>query len=165
MKRKKLLIVLAVVVPIVLLVAGLAGAVAYAKNSMPMSPMFFGWQGSEGEDFGPREGFGWMHDSSVCETVTEILGLSHDELRAELQAGKSLAEIAKEQGVEIEAVNDAINAAVEQAIADGLLSREQADWLLERLEEGSFPGGWGRGFGHRWGGGNHPGGECTCGAD
>ena len=45
----------------------------------------------------------------------------------------------------------------EQAVEDGRLSQEQADWLLKGLEQGLFP--MGRGFGHGWGEG-----ECPCGS-
>jgi hypothetical protein len=47
--------------------------------------------------------------------------------------------------------------AIEQAVEDGRLSQEQADWLLKGLEQGLFP--MGRGFGHGWGEG-----ECPCGS-
>jgi uncharacterized membrane protein len=158
MKRKKLLIILAVVTLIVLLLAGLAGAaIVFAQDSLPMRFAFFGWHGGDGEGFGPGGGFGWMHESSVCDAVTVTLGLTHEELVAELRAGKSLTEIAEEQGVEMDTVNEAVSAAVEQAVEDGTLTREQADWLLERLEQG-LGFGWGRGG---YSGGE---GECSCGS-
>lgn len=167
MNKKKLLIILAIAIPIVLLVVGLAGAaVVFARSTPMMPPIPFVWQGGEEGGFGPHGGgFGQMFGSSVCDAVTEALGLTHDELVAELQAGKSLSEIADEQGVEVDAVTEAMSAAVEQAIEDGTLTQEQADWLLEILEQG-FPMGMGRGFGHGRGRGGYAGGEgeCSCGS-
>jgi len=39
--------------------------------------------------------------------------------------------------------------AIQQAVEDGRMTQEQADWLLEGLEKGYFPmgRGFGRGFG------------------
>jgi hypothetical protein len=57
--------------------------------------------------------------------------------------------------------------AIDQAVEDGSLSQEQADWMLEGLEQGFFPRGpkgQGFDFGRRWGGGGHPEGECPCGS-
>lgn len=79
-----------------------------------------------------------------------------------MHAGKTLAEISEEQGVELEAVHDAIKAAraeamqraIQQAVEDGRLSQEKADWLLEGLEQGFFPRRWGFGFFGR--------GRCGC---
>jgi hypothetical protein len=101
----------------------------------------------------------------MFDTAAEALEMTPEELFAELRAGKNLAEIAEEQGVEAEAVFEAVSAArgevmqqaIEQAVEDGRLSQEQADWLLEGLEKGLFPGG--QGSGHGWGEG-----ECPCGS-
>ena len=105
--------------------------------------------------FGRDGGGQW----TMFDTAAEALGLTPEELFAELHSGKSLEEIAEEQGVEMEAVQDALKAAqaearqeaIKQAVEDGKMSQEQADWLLEGLEQGFFPGGRGLGFGGRWG--------------
>ena len=97
--------------------------------------------------------------------ATEISDFDYDRLFAELRAGKTLAEIAEAQGVEMEAVHEALQAArgeamrqaIEQAVEDGKMSQEQADWMLEGLEQGYAPMGMGRGFGR----GRGPGG-CPC---
>ncbi|MGC8827794.1 MAG: hypothetical protein ACP5TV_12420, partial [Anaerolineae bacterium] len=42
-------------------------------------------------------------------------------------------------------MKDAIN----QAVKDGKITQDEADWLLQGLEKGYLPGRWGRGgFGH-----------------
>ncbi|MEA3459166.1 MAG: hypothetical protein U9R11_00565 [Chloroflexota bacterium] len=99
-------------------------------------------------------GFGlWRSSWAVFDAAAEALGLTPEELFAELHAGKSLADIAKAQGVELKAVHDAMKAArvearkqaIEQAVENGRMSQEQADWLLEGLELGFLPRRWGFG--------------------
>ena len=98
---------------------------------------------------------------STFDTVAEALGLTPEELFAELHEGKNLSEIAEEQGVELEEVREAVNAArveakkeaIEQAVEDGRLSREQADWIIEGMEKGFFPVGGDRGRFHGGGAG------------
>ena len=116
-------------------------------------------------DDGKLHLFGWGGGSwAQFDAAAEALGLTPNELFAELHdEGKTLAEIAEEKGVDMAAVQDALNAsraeaqrqAIQQAVEDGNLSQEQADWLLEGLEKGFHPGGRGMGFGggHMFGGG------------
>lgn len=96
------------------------------------------------------------------EAAAEALGMTTDELTTQLWAGESLADLADEAGVELQAVQDAVTAAcqqatrdrIEQAVTDGTITREHADWLLEGLEKG-FWGGSGGSFGfgpHGFGG-------------
>jgi polyhydroxyalkanoate synthesis regulator phasin len=143
---KKKLLVGAGVALIVLLLAGLGGA-AFVFAQEPTPPIPFGWHGG-GRGMGGfgRGGFGWAGGGpwTMFDTAAETLGLTPEELFAELRAGKSPAEIAEEQGVDVEALYDAVNAArgeamqqaIEQAVEDGRLTQEQADQMLERLESG-----------------------------
>ena len=166
--NKKRLLILAGVALIVLLLAGRGGAVfVFAQEPTPIP---FGWHGGgfgRHGGGGGRGGFAWAGGGpwTMFDTAAEALGMTPEELFAELRAGKSPAEIAEEQGVEAEAVFEAVNAArgevmqqaIEQAVEDGRLSQEQADSLLKGLEQGLFP--MGRGFGHGWDEG-----ECPCGS-
>ena len=173
--NKKRLLILAGVALIVLLLAGLAGATfVFAQEPTPPAP--FGWRGGGRGmggfggrgmgNFGRTSGSPW----TMFDTAAEALGLTPEELFAELREGKSLTEIAEEQGIEVEEVYNAVNAAraeaipeaIEQAVEDGSLTQEQADWMLEGLEQGFFPRG--RGFGRGWGGGYYADGECPCGS-
>ncbi len=111
-----------------------------------------------------RGGLGWHGGLwTMFDTVAEALGLTPDELFAESHdAGKSLTEIAEEQGVDLDSVYDAMKTnraeamreAIQQSVEDGTLTQEQADWMLEGLDQGFFPGGRGFGFGrgHMFGG-------------
>jgi len=162
---KKRLVLLAGVALIVLLLAGLGGA-AYVFADEPTPPIPFGWGGGR---FGG--GFGWTGGGewTAYDTAAETLGLTPEELFDELRAGNSLTDIAEEQGVDVEEVYETISAArseaipeaIEQAVDDGYLSQEQADWVLEGLDQNLFP--MGRGFGRGRFGGGYPEGECPCG--
>jgi polyhydroxyalkanoate synthesis regulator phasin len=86
------------------------------------------------------------------EWLAEQLGMTVDELQAELEAGKTVAELAEEKGVDLEAARiEAMKEHIQQAVEDGTLTQEQADWMLEGLEQGFMPGGRGFGFGGRGG--------------
>ena len=145
MKKKKLLIGAGVAL-IVLLLAGLAGA-TFIFAQEPTLPIPFGRHGGGwGRGGFGRGGFGWAGGGpwTMFDTAAETLGLTPEELFAELRAGKSPAEIAEEQGVDVEVLYDAMSAArseameqaIKQAVEDGSLSQERADQMLERLESG-----------------------------
>jgi hypothetical protein len=87
--------------------------------------------------------------------------MTADELSAQLWGGETLANLADEAGVDLQAVQDAVTEAceqatrdaIEQAVTDGTITRAHADWLLEGLEQGFWGGG--RGFGLGIGRGGH----------
>jgi ribosomal protein S20 len=105
---------------------------------------------------GGRRG-GWMGGFKGCppgnhEWLAEQLGMTVDELQAELEAGKTIAELAEEKGVDLEAAQiEAMKERIQQAVEDGTISQKQADWMLEGLEQGFLPGRRGFGFGGRGG--------------
>ena len=70
--------------------------------------------------------------------AAEVLGMTQDELREALRDGTTLAEVAEKQGIEVQKVIDALVAELsehlDERVADGELTREQAD---ERLAEGT----------------------------
>ena len=84
--------------------------------------------------FGPRPRLGLALDAAA-----EALGISLDELRADLREGKTLAEVAGEQGIDVQQVVDGLTAAaaarLDQAVADGRLTQEQADLRLQETTE------------------------------
>ncbi|NIR34766.1 MAG: hypothetical protein GWN79_01020 [Actinobacteria bacterium] len=71
--------------------------------------------------------------------VAEILGLEPEELRDALRDGRTVEELAAEQGIDIEDVVDAIvdaaEARLDQAVENGRIDAERADEMLEKLEE------------------------------
>jgi len=70
--------------------------------------------------------------------VADLLDMTPAELHQELSAGKTLSEVATEKGVSdddlIEAIIAAHKEAIEQAVADGRITEDQAEWLLARAE-------------------------------
>ena len=92
-----------------------------------------------------------------------------DELITALRSGQTLEEIAEAQGVDIQDVQDAIHAAraddmrarIQQALDDGTITQEHADWLLEGLEKGFIGGPDGFGIGGKHGPGFGPAPEQT----
>ena len=169
--NKKRLFLLSGAALVALLLVGLIGVTAVsAQEPTPEPKVPFGWHGVRGGRggfgrgmFGLGRGGQW----TMFDTAAEALGLTPEELFAELHAGKSLDEVAEEQAVDVEVVRDAMNAArveamrqaIEQAVEDGNMTQEQADWMLEGLEQGFFPKRGpspGRGFGPARGGYGFP---------
>jgi hypothetical protein len=84
--------------------------------------------------------------------AAEELGMTTDELITALQSGQTLEQIAQEQGVDYADIQAAIQEQsqtelrdrIQQAVTDGTITQEKADWLLEGLDKGFIgngPGG------------------------
>jgi len=91
--------------------------------------------------------------------IAEALGLTADELKAQLKEGKSLADVAGDKGVDVQKLVDAQKTAIEKRVGEALqageITQEQADKRLaeageqaERIVNGGFRfGGGERGHG------------------
>lgn len=72
-----------------------------------------------------------------------------------------IGKVAQTLGLSETEVTDAFTQAatevIQQAVDDGRITQDQADQIIQRIEEGGFGGfGWhGFGMGHGWGEGNH----------
>lgn len=77
-------------------------------------------------------------ENSMIAIVAEKLGLTTDELVTELQAGKTIADIAKEKNVALETIVDAVVAPraerLTQMVTNGRLTQEQADTMLATMK-------------------------------
>ena len=87
---------------------------------------------------GLREhGFGHFGFLGKLDAATTYLGLTEDQLRTQLESGKSLAQIAKDQGKSVSGLVDAlVNAAkskLDAAVAAGRLTQAQANDMLNGL--------------------------------
>lgn len=115
-----------------------------------------GKHGDRGQGKGVQQGL---------QTVAKTLNMTDAELRTELQAGKSVSDVAAAKSVSISTVIDAVvaeqTAVLKQAVTDGKITQAQADQRLTQLK-GNLPklfelkggiGGIG-GFGGRGQGGN-----------
>jgi len=81
----------------------------------------------------------WRWGGSMLQTWANALGLQVQDLAAAIQSGKTVADVAKEKGLTIEAVVDkaieARKAVVQQAVEAGRLTQAQADALLQQMRE------------------------------
>ncbi len=86
-----------------------------------------------------REGRGHRGHGEGAEVVSELLGLTPEEIREGFQAGSTLAELAQAQGVATEDLVDALVAEAEARVAEklesGAITQERADSILESMEE------------------------------
>jgi hypothetical protein len=101
--------------------------------------MPFGRRGG-GQRMGGRMG-AWPGgpEGSLLSVAAEQLDLEVSELQAELQDGKSIAEVAEANGVDPQAIADAFVATISdrlaEAVANERMTQEQADELLSGIEE------------------------------
>jgi len=137
------------VLVVALLAVGVFGiTTVYADEGDPPPPTFGG--------HGPRgpRGLG----GAALEAVAGVLNMEPDEVTAALEEGKTLPELAEAADVDMQEIHDALQAFREesmrehiaQAVEDGTMTQDKADWLLEGLDKGFLdePGfGFGRGGG------------------
>jgi len=126
-KKISLGIMLALVI-----VAGAATAVFAQAETPPETPAQ-----REGMPRGERPG-------NRSEFVAEFLGMTVEELQAAHEEGKTIEDLLEEKGISQEDFQAAIQAAqieaLNQAVADGKLTQEQADSMLQRMEERAAEG-------------------------
>jgi len=76
---------------------------------------------------------------NIIGTAAEAIGVSKEELGAELRAGKSIAEVASEHGVGLDAVKaaivDATKTKLDAAVAAGKIDQANADERLQKLAD------------------------------
>lgn len=110
---------------------GLVGAVAAQGPDETVAP-------EAGTGLGRAWGHVRMGAGVVSEVISDLLGLSQDEIHALRLEGKTLAEIAEGEGVTADELTEAIVSEkvklIEQAVADGELTDEQAEWVIARAE-------------------------------
>ena len=145
MKNKMSILIAGLLVALV--VIGVIGATSAYAQSAPNAFLHGG---------GPGGGRGLGLEG--LQVAAKALNMTTDELITALRSGKTLEEIADEAGVDLQDVQDAIQAArttemrdrIQQALEDGTITQEHADWLLEGLEKGFIggPGGFGLGGPH-----------------
>jgi hypothetical protein len=88
-----------------------------------------------GRGFGPHHG----PAGAIFPSLAKALGITGAELRTQMRAGKSIADIAKAQGKSLDDVRTALKAdaktQADKAVADGDLTQAQADELLSHLDD------------------------------
>ena len=133
----KKIVVIVLVVLVAIAAAGVG--IVYAQGNQP--PRWGGmvWM------MGGRGGGGWMHDY-VEQALASKLGLTEKQVEDQLAAGKSMYQIALDAGTaesDIPALLTEVHkAAFDKAVADGVMTRQQADLMLQRMQ-----GNWAQGGG------------------
>jgi len=148
MKNKKLVLIGGLLAAL-LVVAVIGATNVYAQDQGPTDAP------QHGQGRGPGGGRGPMGGAGL-EAAAQALGMTADELTTALKGGKTLEQIAQEKGVDFAKVQAAMQTArdtemrarIQQALDDGKITQEHADWLLEGLAKGFLngPGGIGMGF-------------------
>lgn len=101
-----------------------------------------------------QDGFqdGLLHDAMIAAFADE-LGLSVDEINSRLEEGETMADIAISTGLTLEDFRDLMvevrTLVYDQAVADGTLTEEQAEWLKSRGSGRYMNGGMGMNTGFR----------------
>lgn len=167
MKNKRWMI-LGGVLAVLVVSAALGARAVYADAATPPAPPDERGAPPSGQPGDRPNGQHGMRGlgAAELEAAAGVFGMSTDELSAELKSGTTLEYLATEKGVDIEDVNAAIQAVhkqemldrINQAVTDGTMTQDKADWLIVGLEKGYLDGpgfgfGPGMGFGGPRGGG------------
>lgn len=93
-----------------------------------------------GPGFGrPGWGMGGLMGDNLLSVAADKLGMKLTELLTELQNGKSIADVAREKGVDPQTIVDACLAQVkeklDEAVADGRITPKQADYQLQQIQQ------------------------------
>lgn len=133
MKKTILIVALAV-----LALGALGVGIAFAQGPVPpydRGPMMGGG------------GYGWLHEY-MEQALAANLGLTEEQVEDALAAGKPMYQIALDNGIAQEDLADFMNGvhkdAFAEAVEDGVITQEQADWMLQRMQD---RGGYGYGSG------------------
>jgi hypothetical protein len=124
---------------VVLALGALGVGVAFAQGGTPPyagnGPMMGG------------NGYGWMYDY-VEQAFAAKLGLTEEQVEDQLAAGRPMYQIALDNGIKQEELanfmNEVHKEAFANAVKDGVMTQEQADWMLQRMQNN---GGYGYGTG------------------
>ena len=155
---KKVFIVGAVILALIA-IAGAAG-LAYAQTQIPdrgeygpgMMGVWSGGRGMMGQGGGMmgQRGYGPMHTYFVG-ALADALDLDKEEVQNRINTGETPWEIAASTGLDDDQVRELLagahNTALDQAVAGGAITQDQADWMREHMQQR-----WENGFGTGAGG-------------
>lgn len=134
-KYWKLATIVTVLVAVVALVGATAAFAQGPANNGPADRQMPGGHGPGlANETGAAMGLMAVDEADMHAAIAEALGMSLDEFEAAVAEGKTPAILAQELGIdfaEVQAAMDSLHeTAFEQAVADGLITQEQADWIL-----------------------------------
>lgn len=120
------------------------GSGGWGGRGMHGGGMMGGW--SQGADT-DGDGYGPMHEYMI-DAFAQALSMDATELEGFIDQGQTMWQVAQDQGLSDEEISDlmveARTEAFKQMVADGVISQEQADWMLNRMNQmWNFGGGFG----------------------
>jgi hypothetical protein len=94
--------------------------------------------GNHAQMHGAMMGTNGMHEQ-VWTAVAKKLGLTYAELNTALQNGQTVAQLAQAKGITLDALKtaglDAMKASFAELVKQGAVTQEQADWMLDRMDD------------------------------
>ncbi len=94
-------------------------------------------RGFEAGQRGNMRAEGGILREAMLEAIAEVLDLPVEQIRMRVESGERLSSILSEAGLSFdefrELMTDARAKAIERALADGLITGEQAEWLSQRM--------------------------------
>ena len=158
---------IAAIVGLTVLALGTAGLTyAQSETPQPVTPPGYGngmisgrgnYAGMRGEYITGEEG---PHHDDMIEAFAEAIGLSIEEVETRLASGETMWQIVESEGVLMEEFGEIMSQVhsdfIQQALDDGTLTQEQADFMAQRGSQHGA-GGFGQGFGDCMGDGAYGG--------
>ena len=90
--------------------------------------------------------FGPMHEY-MEDALAEALGVKVEDIEAAYAEGKTMWQFAEEQGLSVEEFQkvmlEARETAITKMVADGVITNEQGEWMLSRMQNNFGQGGLG----------------------
>ena len=132
-KHKRVAIFVSVLVALVVL----AGAtITFAQGPILPDRLGFGSEGGHPTWPGPGRGPGFRDNETLNDAIAEFLGISVEELEGALAGGETIRTLVEELGLDMTDFQAALQAAhaemLQQAVADGNITQEQADRMIYR---------------------------------
>ncbi len=126
---------------------GMMNGYGYGPGGMMNGYGYGGMMGGRGRGF--SRGAGFMHDYMIS-AFANAVGLTVDQVNTRLSNGETLTQIANAQGYTGDKLTQLITqvrqAALAQAVKDGVITQSQADTMLQHMNEYMGPN-FGFGFG------------------
>lgn len=105
---------------------------------------------AQGNTGSAQTGYGWMHDY-IEQALAAKLGLTEVQVEDQLASGKTMYQVALDNGIQKEDIatfmNDVHKDAFANAVRDGVITQGQADSMLQRMQnmQGMMGNGLGQG--------------------
>lgn len=101
--------------------------------------MMGGYQGSHPTNSGAYHAQGGLLHDYMTDSLANAFGLTPEELQAKHESGENSWQIAESLGFSAEEFStlmlDIRSDAINQALTDGVIAQEQAEWMLDRMNQ------------------------------